>query len=77
MRTQLLPFQRSINVPPSESPTATQLVVLGHDTPNSSLGIEAGGCGVSITDHAGVAAPERATPTAPEATRPTDSTKIR
>lgn len=73
MRVQLLPFQYSTNVPRGESPTATQLVMVGQATPNSSLGIEDGGCGVSVTDHENVAAAEGATVTTAPPTRTTET----
>jgi hypothetical protein len=77
MRVQLLPFQYSTNVPLSESPTATQLVMVGQATPNISLGIEDGGCGVSVTDHENVAAAEGATVTTTPPTRTTETNNLR
>jgi hypothetical protein len=55
------------------SPTAKQLVALGHDTPESSLGRELAGCGVSVTDHPRVAAAEGATPATISPTKPTET----
>jgi len=80
MTFQLVPFQCSINVsvvpPPLSSPTAKQLVGLGHDTPDSSLGREVAGCGVSVTDHPRVAAARGGTPPTVPATTPTDTIKV-
>ena len=53
---QLVPFQCSTNVLPpvplSHSPTAKQLVVLGHATPANRLSIAPLGLGMATTDHA-------------------------
>ncbi len=80
MTVQLVPFQRSISVsvvpPMLASPTPKQLVVLGHDTPDSSLGSEVAGCGVSVTVHPRVAAGRGAAPATVPTTTLTDTINV-
>ena len=53
---QVVPFQRSANVfpvePTKESPTALQLVGLGHETPFSPLNVAPLGLGLATIDQA-------------------------